>query len=229
MNTAKSLGGEDRVFYIRRHLLIPLGPGQSLLATLLRKRISIHHPLAKQQVEFALDQLLRRSNSFQSVTAISPILELCEAIDDTVEDEQDELIEALVEFIEDSFFRFMQQPYSFFDETASLICEEPVPGILSSILTTFWQQWKHLRSKGRDVRKFIIITQWICNFFLRLVIIGENSSAIVNLLTNMDTDEKDKKISQLLEDILRWSLNSSVRDQKLLLPGSRYYHKYIQL
>lgn len=229
MNTTKSLGGADRVFYISRHLLISLGPGQSLLATILRKRISIHHHLAKQQMEFALDKLLRRSNSFQSVTTISPILQLCQAIDDTIEDEPDELIEALVEFIEDSFFRFMQQPYSFFDETASLICKEQVPGILSSILVTFGQQWKHLRSKGKDVRKFVIITQWICQFFLRLVIIGENSSAIINLLTILGKDAKDKKISQLFDDILRWSLNSSIRDQKLLLPGSRYCHKYVEI
>ena len=229
MNTAKSLGGADRVYYIGRRLLISLGPGQSLLATLLRKRISIHHPLAKQQVELALDKLLRRSNSFQSLTAISPILELCQAIDDAVEDEPDELIEALVEFIEDSFFRFMHQPYSFFDETASLICKEPVAGILSSILATFGQQWKHLRNKEMDVRKFVIITQWICHFFLRLVIIGESSSAILNLLTNLEKDGKDKRISQLLEDVSRWSLNSSARDQKPLLPGSRYCHKYIQL
>jgi hypothetical protein len=150
-------------------------------------------------------------------------------MDDTVEEEPDELIEALVEFIEDSFFRFMQQPYSFFDETASLICKERVPGILSSILVTFGQQWKHLRSKEKDVRKFVVITQWLCHFFLRLVIIGENSSAIINLLTLLGKDAKDKKISQLLEDILRWSLNSSVRDPKLLLPGSRYCHKYIEI
>ena len=142
-------------------------------------------------------------------------------MDDTVKDAPDELIEALVEFIEDSFVRFMQQPYSFFDETASLICKEGVAGVLSSILVTFWHQWKYLRSKEKDVRKFTIITEWICHFFLRLVIIGESSSAIVSLLTNLDKGGKDKKMSQLLEDILGWSLNSSVRDQKPLLPGNR--------
>jgi hypothetical protein len=228
MNTAKSLGGEDRVFYIGRHLLISLGPGQSLLATLLRKRISIHHPLAKQQMEFAVDKLLRRSNSFQSVTIISPIFELCQAIDDTVEDEPDHLIEALIEFIEDSFSRFMQQPYSFFDETASLICKERDPSVLSSILVTFGQQWKYLRGKEKDVRKFAIITEWICHYFLRLAIIGESSSGIMNLLTNLDKGGKDRKISQLLEDTLRWSFNLSVRDHKPLLPGSRYCRKYIE-
>lgn len=229
MNTAKSLGGADRVFSIGRDLLISLDPGQSLVATLLRKRISIHHPLAKKQMEFAVDTLLRRSNSFQSLTTISPILELCRAIDDTVEDEPDELTEALVEFIEDSFVRFMQQPYSFFDEAASLICKGRNPGVLSSILVTFGQQWKYLRSKEKDVRKFSIITEWICHFFLRLVIIGESSSGIVNLLTNLDIGGKNPKISQLLENILRWSLNLSARDPRPLLPGSRYCHKYIQL
>ena len=206
-----------------KRLLISLGPGQSLLATLLRKRISTHHPLAKQQMEFALDKLIRRGNAFQSVTTMSPILEVCHAIDDTVEDEPDDLYEVLVEFIEDSFFRFMQQPYSFFDETASLISEEQAPCAFSSILVTFRQQWKYLRNKEKDVRKFTIITEWICHFFLRLVLIGECSGAVVNLLASMDDNGNDKKISQLLEDISRWSPNSSAGDQKLLLPGSRYY------
>src|SRR5215471_11605686 len=102
-------------YFLPRRIFADLiiGPGQSLLATLLRKHVSIQHTLAKQQLEFALDKLLRRSYSFQSVTAISPVLELCQSVDDIVENNSDEVTEALVAFIEESFFKFIQQPYSF--------------------------------------------------------------------------------------------------------------------
>ena len=47
----------------------------------------------------------------------------------------------------------MQQPYSFFDETASLIYKERVPGVLSSVLITFGQQWKYAEKQREGCEK----------------------------------------------------------------------------
>lgn len=178
-------------------------------------------------MEYALNRLVQRSNAFQTITAISPLLQMCQALDDISEDlEPDASIDTIVEFIEDSFSRFIQKAYSIFDDAASLIPSEQSPGMLSSILVMFAQQWRYAKSKMTDVGKFAILTEWFCYFVLRLIVIGEPSNAIIALIAGMNINDhsKSEKLSQLQEDVFRWTPPSLARDRnfKQMLPGSRY-------
>jgi hypothetical protein len=208
------------------YLLISVGDSDSLLAALLKKRISTRNELARQQMEYALDKLIERSNAFQTVTVIHPLVEMCRALDDTAADlEPDASLEIVVEFIEYSFSQFTRKPYSIFDQATSLTTQQQGLDTFSTILVMFAQQWKYMKLNEVDMRKFSILTEWFCNFVVRLVVIGEDSNNIIALLENMnkDADSRNQKISQLLESVSRWAPSSFIRNEnfKELLPGSR--------
>ena len=185
------------------------GTVQSLLGALLKKHLSSVLQLAERQIDVALEKLVRRSNAFQSITVIRPLQQLCQALEDTAKSlGSDQTIEVVIDFVEESFMRFLgpQQLYSFYDEAAALIPKGQSVNSLSCILVTFARQWEY-KYKSKNDSHLAVITEWLCNFLLRLVIIGENSSAIGSLVASMDKDgtRKVKELARLQDDIRFWT------------------------
>jgi hypothetical protein len=152
---------------------------------------------------------------------------MCQVLDEMEGDsESDRRVEAIVGFIEQSFSRFMQSPYPFFDEAVSLISKEERMDIFSSVLVTFAKQWIYLRNKETLVNStdLTFITEWFCRVLVRLVIVGENSSAIARLLGNIDKTcvERSERISRLRDDLLQWvPASSNGNTVETSFPGNR--------
>jgi hypothetical protein len=204
-----------------------LGANRSLLYVLLKKHATTPHPLAKRQLESALEHLLRRSTAFQSVTVIHPSYELCWALDDVIKNpEPEQQLETILDFIDESFSRFMQKPYPYYDEVAALFPTEEGIDLFSCILVTFTRQLQYISDRGKSPEKLTYITEWFCNFVFRLVIIGEEPNAIMRLLSSFTAD-MDRRLSgnitRLSDNIARWvpfSLENTLVNN--FLPGSLY-------
>lgn len=199
-----------------------------MLGTLLRKRVSTYNILVRQQVDVTLEKLIQHSNAFQSVTVVRPLSQMCRVLDGMVGDSMsDRGLEAVLEFIEQSFSRFMQSPYPFLDEAVSLHSQGERIDIFSSVLVTCARQWIYLRTKESMVNltDLTLITEWFYHVLIRLVIVGENSRAILKLLEIIDKNciEGNERISRLRDDILRWVLTSSNGNNtvEISLPGDR--------
>lgn len=203
-----------------------LGTSRSLLYVLLKKHVMTPHPLAKRQLESALEHLLHRSTAFQSITVIPPSHELCWALDDVVDNlEPERQLDTVLDFIDESFSRFMLKPYPYYDEVAALFPTEGVE-LFSCILVTFTRQLQYVSDKRKRPEKLSHIAEWFCNFVLRLVIIGEEPNAIMQLLSSF-TAEMDRQMSgniiRLRDNIARWApLSLENTEVNNFLPGNQY-------
>jgi len=181
------------------------GNGRSLVAALLEKRLSSSQRLAVRQIDLALEKLVQRSNAFQSMTVLRPLQQLCLAIEDTTESfGAGECVEILIDFVEESFIRFMgPQQYLFYDETAALVPSGQNFESLSCILVTFARQWEYKHKIQKDL---VVITAWLCNFLFRLLIVGENPEAILALVVSMDRPGTGavKELARLQDDVRYW-------------------------
>jgi len=185
------------------------GTSRSMLAALVEKRLSSPHQFARRQIDMALEKLVQRSDAFQSTTVIRPLQQLCLAVEDTIENLGSvQTVEVIIDFVEESFMRFMgpQQVYSFYDETAALIPKGQSVDSLSCIVVTFARQWEHKHKTEKD-DNLAVVTEWLCNFLFRLVIVGENADAILALVSNMDKSGSRtvKNFARLQEDIRYWA------------------------
>ena len=131
---------------------------------------------------------------------------MCLALEDTVEIfGAGEPVEILIDFVEESFIRFMgtQQLYSFYDETAALISKGQSFESLSCILVTFVRQWEYKHKTQKDLA---VVTAWMCSFLSRLVIIGENPEAILALVASIDRPDTGavKELARLQDDVRYW-------------------------
>jgi hypothetical protein len=98
-----------------------IGSGRSLLRTLLEKRLATENVIAKSRLDEVLESLFRRSHAFQTVTVISPVFEMSQAIETVVaKDTTGDAKDAILDFVEEAISRFMPHPYSYFDMVASL-------------------------------------------------------------------------------------------------------------
>jgi len=178
------------------------GNSRSLVAALLQKRLASSERLAGRQIDTALEKLVQRSNVFQSTTVIRPLQQMSLALEDILKDfEASESVDIVIDFVEESFIRFMgPQQYSFYDETAALIAKGQSFESISCILVVFVRQWEYKHKLQKDLA---VITTWLCSLLLRLVIIGENPEAILALAASMDRTGKGavKELAQLQEDI----------------------------
>jgi hypothetical protein len=179
---------------------IDLGRGKSLLRVLLEKRVSTGHSIARRQLDSALIKMVERSNAFQSTTTLRPFSQLCLSLDD-LKSSQSEVLD----FIENSFQRFMQMPYSYFDEVASLSPNDKI-ATLSPILTTLFRQWEYNEKRNEKSEYFNVVTDWLCDFIVRLVIIGEDDRAICKLTQQPRKGNRRREFAKTLEvDICRWT------------------------
>jgi hypothetical protein len=199
------------------------GTNRSLLAALLEKRLSSLHQSAERQLDLALEKLVQRSNAFQSTTVLRPLQQLCLALEDTVESLGSvQSVDVVIDFIEESFVRFMgpQQLYSFYDETAALIPKDQSVDKLSCILVTFARQWEH---KHKTEKHIAVVTEWLCNFLFRLVIIGENADAILALVSSMDENGRRtvNGLTRLQDDIRYWTQIANSHNQDVCCSTNR--------
>jgi len=98
-----------------------IGSGRSLLRTLLEKRLATENFIAKSRLDEVLESLFRRSHAFQTITVISPVFEMSQAIETVVaKDTTGDAKDAILDFVEEAISRFMPQPYSYFDMVALL-------------------------------------------------------------------------------------------------------------
>jgi len=200
------------------------GTNRSLLAALLEKRLLSPHHFAGRQIDMALENLVRRSNAFQSATVIRPLRQLCLALEDTVENLGSvQTVEVVIDFVEESFVRFMgpQQLYSVYDEIAALVPKGKSVDHLSCILVTFARQWEHKHKTQKD-QHLAVVTEWLCNFLFRLVIIGENADAILALVNSMGKiGTRTVDLVRLQDDIRYWTQIANSRNQDVSRPPSR--------
>ena len=203
-----------------------LGASRSLLYVLLKKHAMTPHPLAKRQLESALEHLLHRSTAFQSITIIHPSHELCWAVDDVIKNpEHEQQLETVLDFVDESFARFMQKPYPYYDEAAALFPAEGVE-LFSCILVTFTRQLQYISDKWKASEKLAYIAEWFCNFVFRLVIIGEEPNAIMQLLSSSTAGmdhQTSGNIIRLRDNIARWvPLSLENTPVNNFLPGNKY-------
>jgi hypothetical protein len=131
---------------------------------------------------------VERSDAFQSITVVRPIFELCESLEEvTINDESVGPLETVLEFIEESFARFMKSPYAVFDGAATLVPPSEGVNTLSCILVTLVRQWQYAKENETDSDKFNVITKWFLDFLLRSALIGENSTALLALVDSLNT------------------------------------------
>jgi hypothetical protein len=161
---------------------------------------------------------------------IRPIFVLCQSLEEiSINHEFSGYIDSILVFIEESFSRFMQKPYSFFDEAASLV--EGQVELFSCILLTFRRQWHYVSNKDKD-ETFSAITEWFYVFILHLLLIGEDSGGMIALMASMDKKGgHGKELSSLRDDVLQWIPPSKKQDQQNedLLPGNKYHSFILKL
>jgi hypothetical protein len=175
---------------------------------------------------------VQRSDAFQAVTVIRPVFVMCESLEE-ITDRPDtaSLLDTVLEFIETSFAMFMQTRYSVFDEVARLFLPSNPNGTLSCVVVTLARQWRYARDHEEDSEKFALITEWFCEFILRLAIIGENATAITALVDDLNFPKSNAKgnnprladnILRLRHDIESWTTISEERYIEDPIPGSGY-------
>ena len=186
--------------YLLYITLVDVGGGKSLFRVLLDKRVSTEHSIARRQLDSALMKLVERSNAFQSKTTLHPFPHLCLCLDDVKSSRSN-----VLDFIEGSFQKFMQMPYSYFDEVALLSRsgEKIVP--MSPILITLFRQWEYLETRNEKSENFDVITNWLCDFIIRLVVIGEDADAICSLTHPREGSSGRELLETLEEDICHWT------------------------
>jgi hypothetical protein len=199
-----------------------------MLTALLKKRVVTYNIYIRRRVDVVLEKLVQHSHAFQPVTIVRPLSQMCQALDEMAGDsESDRCMETIFGFIEQSFSRFMQSPYPFFDEAVSLASQGERIDMFSSVLVTFARQWVYLKNKKSSLKStdLTFVTEWFCRLLVRLAIVGENSYAIVKLSENMDKNsvERSERMSRLKDDILRWVPTFSEGNNTLetSLPGNR--------
>jgi hypothetical protein len=111
-----------------------------------------------------------------------------------------------------------QQLYSFYDEIAALVPKGKSVDNLSCILVTFARQWEHKHKTQKD-QHFAVVTEWLCHFLFRLVIIGENPDAILALVSKIGTRTVD--LVRLQDDIRYWTQIANCRNQDVSRSPSR--------
>jgi hypothetical protein len=199
---------------------------------LLKKRVSTVHPYAKKQIDTAIETLVQRSDAFQAVTVVRPVFVMCESLEEIADNpDTAALLDTVLEFIETSFAMFMQTRYSVFDEVARLFLPSNPNGTLSCVVVTLARQWRYARDHEEDSKKFTQITEWFCEFLLRLAIIGENATAITALVEQLNfpasnaegnTPRLADNILKLRHDIQSWTKISQDIDLEDPFPGSGY-------
>jgi len=191
---------------------------------LLKQRAISKNPSAKRAIERVVEGALRRTNAFQTFTAISPISQLCELLESLNErDQSSKSLDCVVPFLEESLARFARQPYGYFDKAAALVNYDSARlDKLSCILITMMHQWRYMVEKERNSQRLSRISQWLLEFLARLAIIGEESTAIeleLDDILQSGSIALPSDFSTMLKDLRQWSLllygSSSLRDETL--------------
>ena len=178
-----------------------------------------HNPSIKRVIESVLERVLNRSDAFQTITAITPVSQVCELLEKIAQSNEQIALDYVVEFLEESFARFTRQPYALLDEAAETVNSD-IRRLqkFSCILLSMAQQWRYIGQKQRSSPKFTTVTNWLIEFLLRLSIIGEDLPAVHSVLgqfTKHDDFKASAMMSQLLEDVRLWSI---------VLSGSKIVH-----
>jgi hypothetical protein len=208
------------------------GSTRSLLGVLLKTRVSTKHHYARKQIDHAIETLVLRSDAFQSVTVIRPSFALCESLDRVANNSDSEAsLNAVLDFIEESFARFMQAPYVAFDGVAALFPPGQTVHRLSCVLVTLARQWRYGRDNNLSTKKFKSITDWFFDFILRSALIGENPAALVRLVDGLMPAERSSSpqtysvlkdaVLRLREDLHCWTTLKVKCDSHESLLGDR--------
>jgi hypothetical protein len=195
---------------------------------LLKRRTLTIQSFSKRQLDGALERLSQRSDAFQSTTVIRPLSQIAEALEHIVQTSAyRDSLDVVLDFIDESLSRFLQRPYSFFDEAASLIRQDCNRHTFSCVLVSFGRQWQYTVDKEKDPEKVYLITEFFFDLLFRVAIIGENLDALVALIgtlkTNSTVDGKSR-IETLRRRILGWMLsgNNSHESESNAVTGIEY-------
>jgi hypothetical protein len=199
---------------------------------LLKRRTLTSQSFSKRQLDEALERLSQRSDALQSTTAIRPLSQIAEALEHIVQtSDYSESLDVVLNFIDESFSRFLQRPYSFFDEAASLTRQDHKIQTFSCVQVSFARQWQYTVHKEKDPEKVYLITEFFFDLLFRAAIIGESPDALVALVGTLKTSITVKgksPIANLRQRILGWmsSGNTSEESETNALPGTEYHSSY---
>ena len=197
----------------------------------MKRRTLTTQSFSKRQLDEALERLSQRSDAFQSTTVIRPLSQIAEALEHIVQtSDYSESLDVVLDFIDESLSRFLQRPYSFFDEAASLNRQDRNRNTFSCVLVSFGRQWQYTVDKEKDPEKVYLITEFFFDLLFRASIIAESPDALVALLgtlkTNSTVDGKSR-IENMRQRILGWmSSNVSEELKSNTVTGIEYHSFY---
>jgi hypothetical protein len=220
-----SIGGLDKVRNVTDEAYC-IGSKLSLFALLLKRRTLTSQTFSKRQLDEALEKLPQRTGAFQSITNIRPLSQIAEALEYLVQtSDYNDALDVLLDFIDESFSRFLQRPYSFFDEAASLIKQDRQRRPFSCVLSSFARQWQYIVNNEKETEKRTVITEFFCDLLFRSAIIGESPDALVTLLESLKAHAASvENVTHLRQRILNFTAPDTVGDnsKSRTLPGTVY-------
>lgn len=188
---------------------------------------------SKRQLDEALERLPQRSGAFQSTTIIRPLSQIAEALEHLVHtSDYPGALDVILDFIDESFSRFLQKPYAFFDEAACVMKQDRRGRPFSCVLCSFARQWQYTVNNETDKAKTTVITEYFCDLLFRSAIIGESPDALVALLRTVKRGtDWDGEITELRHQILVFTSPETTGDNSKgrALPGSEYFFILLEL
>lgn len=159
----------------------------------------------KHELQNALERLMEPSGVFQTITVIRPISQMCEILEELNESENG--LDIVLDFIEESFSRFMKTPYSYADEAMALDSKATQTKTFSLVLVALARQWLYTLRKEQNLKSIESTTKFFFQFILRSVQIGEDANALIALIGYMhdhaDTHMQSEMV-QFRNEILAW-------------------------
>jgi len=194
-----------------------VGTQSSLFSILLQKVITTSNSYVKLELENALEKLIESSGVFQTTTVIRPLSQMCQTLA-TINESQDGL-DIVLDFVEESFSRFMKNPHSCADEAMLLDQDSMRNDTFSIVLVALAKQWLYAIKKEQNLKRIELVTKCLFDFILCLVQIGESAKALLALvgyLQDNATDAARGGLYELKNAIFGWLPERSDR-----LPGTQ--------
>jgi hypothetical protein len=159
----------------------------------------------KHELQNALERLMEQSGVFQTITVIRPISQMCEVLEELNRLENG--LNIVLDFIEESFSRFMKTPYVYADEAMALDSKATQAKTFSLVLVALARQWLYTLRKEQNLKRLELTTKFFFQFILRSVQIGESANALIALIGHMHDSagmHMQSEIFQIRNEMLAW-------------------------